>query len=133
MIYSLDTNVCVHFLNGGKPKLTAKLLSVPPVQVTVCSIVRAELFYGAAKSNSSIRTLARQQKFLQPYLDVPFDEKVEEIYGNIRANLKKQGRPIGYHDLEIAAIALASNLVLVTHNTREFGRISGLQIEDWEI
>jgi tRNA(fMet)-specific endonuclease VapC len=42
------------------------------------------------------------------------------------------GTPIGAYDLQIAAIALANNLILVTHNVNEFSRVEGLQIEDWE-
>jgi len=55
------------------------------------------------------------------------------IYGRIRATLEKAGTPIGPYDMQIAAVALALDLTLVTHNTREFGRISSLKIEDWEL
>lgn len=109
------------------------MVSIPPADVTVCSIVRAELFYGTAKSNSSTKTLAEQQNFLRPYADAPFDERIARVYGKVRANLEKLGTPIGLNDLLIASIALANGLILVTHNVREFSRINGLQIEDWEI
>ena len=55
------------------------------------------------------------------------------MFGQIRASLASAGTPIGAYDLQIAAIALVNNLILVTHNTREFERVSGLQLEDWEI
>jgi tRNA(fMet)-specific endonuclease VapC len=51
-------------------------------------------------------------------------------YGTIRAQLAGQGRVIGGNDMQIAAIALANHLVLVTHNTTEFSRILNLKIED---
>ena len=60
-----------------------------------------------------------------------FDDAAAEVYGHIRADLAVQGTPIGPNDLLIAAIALANNLILVTHNTREFARVAGLALEDW--
>ncbi len=63
---------------------------------------------------------------------LPFDDQAGLIHGRIRALLAADGTPIGAYDLQIAAIALANNLTLVTHNTREFRRVEGLQIEDWE-
>ena len=63
---------------------------------------------------------------------MPFDDRCAEEYGLIRADLDHAGTPIGPNDLLIAATARAHDLVLVTHNTREFSRVSGLQIDDWE-
>jgi tRNA(fMet)-specific endonuclease VapC len=65
--------------------------------------------------------------------NLPFDDFAAEIYGRIRAELEAAGMLIGPYDMMIAAIALANDLTLVTHNTREFGRVAGLKIEDWEI
>jgi tRNA(fMet)-specific endonuclease VapC len=61
-----------------------------------------------------------------------FDEKCEEVYGVIRAQLSLAGTPIGPIDLLIAAAALANQGTIVTHNTAEFGRVKGLRVEDWE-
>ena len=63
---------------------------------------------------------------------MPFDDQAVEYYGKIRATLAAIGQPIGPNDLLIAAIALANQVILVTHNTREFGRVEGLIIEDWQ-
>ncbi|WP_293087132.1 twitching motility protein PilT [Okeania sp. SIO3B5] len=63
---------------------------------------------------------------------MPFNDFCAEIYGKIRADLAKAGTPISSNYLLIASIALANNLILVTHNLREFSRIEGLTIEDWE-
>jgi len=63
---------------------------------------------------------------------VPFDRAAAEAYGTIRATLEQQGTPIGANDVLIAATALSRGMILVTHNTREFGRIAALLLEDWE-
>ena len=101
-------------------------------EIAICSVVKAELFYGAMRSNNPTVTLARQQQFLSLFISLPFDDFAALIYGRIRSQLAALGTPIGPNDLQIAAIALANNLTLVTHNTREFSRVSGLILEDWE-
>jgi len=63
---------------------------------------------------------------------LPFDAAAARVYGRIRLALELAGTPVGPMDMLIAAIAIANNVILVTHNTREFSRIPGLQIEDWE-
>lgn len=98
----------------------------------VCSVVKAELFYGAMKSSNPERALAQQLEFLNRFVSLPFNDTSAMIYGRIRAQLTASGTPIGSNDLLIAAIALANDLTLVTHNTREFNRVEGLRIEDWE-
>jgi tRNA(fMet)-specific endonuclease VapC len=67
----------------------------------------------------------------QQFESLPFDDAAAAVYGRIRADLTVQGTPIGPNDLIIPAIALANNLILVTHNTREFARVAGLVLEDW--
>lgn len=133
MRYLLDTNVCVMYLNGRSMSVRDRLHSISMGEMAVCSIVKAELFYGAMRSNNPIRTLERQQRFLLSFASLPFDDEVAIVCGQIRARLASAGTPIGACDLLIAAIALANNLTLVTHNTREFERVEGLQVEDWEV
>lgn len=133
MRYLLDTNVCVRYLNGRSASVRDRLHSISLEEMAVCSIVKAELFYGAMRSNNPIRTLERQQNFLASFVSLPFDDEVALVCGQIRARLASAGTPIGACDLLIAAIALANNLTLVTHNTGEFGRVDGLQVEDWEV
>jgi tRNA(fMet)-specific endonuclease VapC len=96
-------------------------------------VVKAELFYGALKSNNPHRNLEKQRQFVDRFASLPFDDEAAEAYSQIRARLEELGTPIGPNDLMIAAIAVTNNAVLVTHNTREFGRVEGLQYEDWEI
>jgi len=132
MRYLLDTNVCVMYLNGRSTSVRDRIHSISLEEMAVCSIVKAELFYGAMRSNNPTRTLARQQKFLASFASLPFDDESAMVGGQIRARLASAGTPICACDLLIAAIALANNLTLVTHNTREFGRVDGLQVEDWQ-
>jgi tRNA(fMet)-specific endonuclease VapC len=96
-------------------------------------VVKAELFYGAMKSQRPEQTLAKQQCFLATFHSLPFDDEAALIFAKIRADLQRQGQPIGPYDMQIAAIALANDLTLVTHNTREFSRVNGLKLADWEI
>jgi tRNA(fMet)-specific endonuclease VapC len=133
MKYLLDTNVCVTFLNQRKPLLTKRFLSVAAPDKIICSIVRAELLYGAFKSQRQSSSLHTIEAFLSGYPNLDFDADTARIYGQLRAELEKKGTPIGPNDLQIAAIALAHNLTLITHNTSEFSRVTNLSLEDWEI
>jgi tRNA(fMet)-specific endonuclease VapC len=109
-----------------------RLRTTRVADIAVCSVVKAELFYGAMRSNNPEQSLARQQQFLNLFVSLPFDDAAALIYGHIRADLAVSGTPIGPNDLQIASIARANSLILVTHNTGEFSRVDGLQIEDWE-
>jgi tRNA(fMet)-specific endonuclease VapC len=120
-------------MNGRSQSVITRLMSKPADDIIVCSIVRAELFYGASKSQNPITNRQKQEKFLHPYATLPFDDICADIYGTLRSNLERLGTPIGPLDLQIASIALANNLVLVTHNIREFSRVPNLKLEDWEV
>lgn len=132
MRYLLDTNVCIRYLNGRSESLQTKILAADRRELAVCSVVKAELFYGAERSNNRQLSLQRQKQFLDRLVSLPFDDRAAEQYGCIRATLDRIGTPIGANDLMIAAIALSTDLTLVTHNTAEFSRVPGLRIEDWE-
>jgi tRNA(fMet)-specific endonuclease VapC len=133
MKYLLDTNVCIIYLKGRNLNLKQRLDAVPIEEIAVCSVVKAELFYGAMKSANPERNFALQQAFLDQFVSISFDDLAATTFGTVRAQLEMRGTPIGAYDLQIAAIALANNLTLVTHNTREFGRVENLQAEDWEV
>ena len=130
MRYLLDTNVCARYLNGKSLAIRERLQATNIADIAVYSVVKDELFYGAIKSNNPERTLATQQEFLKLFVSLPFDDSAALIYGRIRAELSVNGTPIRPNDFQIAAIAMANNLILVTHNTKEFSRVNGLQIED---
>jgi len=130
--FILDTNVCIRLLNDRDSPVARRLASVPRNEVVLCSISKAELYYGAYRSKRREANLALLRRFLKEFATLAFDEKCEEVYGVIRAQLAVAGTPVGPNDLLIAAIALANEATLVTHNTAEFGHGSGLRIEDWE-
>ena len=132
MTYLLDTNVCIRYLNGTSPAIRARLQALSSSEVAVCSVVKAELFAGAGKSVDPERTLARQTAFLSRFVSMPFDDRAAAVYGQLRSRLEMAGTPLGPMDYQIAAIALANDLVLVTHNLREFSRVDKLRLDDWE-
>jgi tRNA(fMet)-specific endonuclease VapC len=132
MKYLLDTNVCIKFLNGRSIALKQTINDKNPDDLVLCSIVKAELFYGALKSAQSVKNLERLNHFASRFESFPFDDIAAEAYGQIRFNLEKVGTPIGPNDLLIASIAVANGAILVTNNTKEFGRIQSLALEDWE-
>jgi tRNA(fMet)-specific endonuclease VapC len=126
MKYLLDTNTCIRHLNERSESITRKLGELSTDAIAVCSVVKAELFYGAIRSHSPEQTLAGQKKFVERFVSLPFDDRAADIYAKIRAQLATAGRPIGPNDVMIAGIAISNNLILVTHNIGEFGRVEGL-------
>lgn len=132
MKYLLDSNTCIRFLNQRSQVVVDRLTETPDEDIFVCSIVKAEMFYGSQKSLRRERNLAVQRAFFSRYVSLPFDDLAADQYALIRSDLEERGQLIGANDLLIAAIALAHDLTLVTHNTAEFSRVRGLQMEDWE-
>lgn len=132
MTYMLDTNACIRYLNGRAPAIKDMLESLTPEDVVVCAVIKAELFYGAKRSQNPEKSLERQRDFLRPFASLPFDDDAATAYAHIRADLTAKGTPTGPNDLLIAAIAVANDVTLVTHNVREFGRVPGMKIDDWE-
>lgn len=133
MAWLLDTNACIRYLNGRSPKLLSRFNATSPTDIFVSSVVKAELYFGAALSSDPVKTRSAQQQFLDRFRSLPFDDAASDAYGAIRADLTRRGLMIGPNDLLIAAISLARGMTLVTHNVAEFGRVSGLAIEDWEV
>lgn len=133
MRYLLDTNACIRYLNGTSEAIRRHIETTHPREIVVCTVVKAELFYGAENSQYPQDNLEKQRVFLERFVSLPFDDQAAEAYGRIRATLKKAGTPIGPNDLLIAAIAVAHNCVLVSHNTKEFSRITELVLKDWEM
>jgi tRNA(fMet)-specific endonuclease VapC len=132
MNYLLDTNACISYLNNPQSSVRYRIERLQPSSVFVCSVVKAELYFGVMNSRRPLKNREKLERFLQQLGSVPFDDAAALLYGEVRAKLSKAGRPIGPYDLQIAAIALSRNLIIVTHNTKEFSRIAGLKLEDWE-
>lgn len=133
MIYLPDTNALIRFLNPGSNPVKEHFLAVDPFTIHLCSVTKAELYYGAMKSSRTADNLKLLDKFFANFDSFPFDDNAAVKYGEIRSELARKGTPIGPNDLMIAAIAIAHDAVVVTHNMREFSRVLGLKTVDWEI
>lgn len=131
MIYLLDTNFCTELLNKKDSSASQKLAEASPLDVRLCSVVKAELFHGAYKSGREANiNLVRM--FSTLFESLPFDDRAAEVYGQLRTELERRGKLIGPNDLLIASISLAHDATLITHNTSEFSHVPNLQIEDWQ-
>lgn len=129
--YLLDTNAWIALLKNH----TAVVEGVRRAGLDalyLCSPVWSELWFGACKSQRIAENQARIRELVAHVPSLPFDDRAAEHCGEIRALLAREGRPIGPYDLQIAAIARAANLCLVTRNVLEFSRVPGLRIENWQ-
>jgi len=129
-MYALATNSLFYYLKG-KCQVAERLLAEPPSNVGVPSVVLYGIAYGAARANAPAGLKERLGAFLGAFRVLPFGEAEARTAARIRVDLEKAGRPIGPHDVLIAATALEQRATLVTHNTKEFGRVKGLRLEDW--
>jgi tRNA(fMet)-specific endonuclease VapC len=132
MIYLPDTNTCISLLRQKQPQLIARRRSMKVADITLCSIAVYELRHGAESSADPPREHGKLDMFLAPFSSIAFDDACAAKCAEIRRALERNGEVIGPDDLQIAAIALHHNLTLVAHNTREFGRIPSLRLDDWE-
>ena len=130
-MYLLDTNICIFAMKNTYPALSQKLFRILPSEIFVSSVTVGELEYGCYKSKWGERTKSIMNLFLAAYTILPFDRDDAAVFGRIRAELAKEGSPIGLYDLQIAAQGISKCLTVVTHNTGEFSRVSGIQLEDW--
>lgn len=132
-MYLLDTNACIRVLNGTSDRLVSRLRAENPALIRLSSVSKAELLFGARHSQRVTSNLRLLERFFGPIESLPFDDRCAEFYAGIRTDLVKRGQLIGPNDMLIAATARAHDLILVTHNSREFSRVVGLTIEDWEM
>ena len=133
MKYLLDTNPCVGYLRGKNQLLLQRFGQHPAADIALCSVVVGELYYGVERSANPAKEQALVDAFTARFVSLAFDDTAARIYARIRYDLETRGLPISENDYLIAAVALANNLILVTHNTKEFSRVPGLNLEDWEI
>ena len=129
--WMLDTNACIAVINQNPLRVRQRLLQVSPTEVAISEIVRYELAFGVCKSQQPERNQARLNSFLRSVQVLEWGEAQSVTAAQIRCELARKGTPIGHYDNLIAAHARSLDVTLVTHNTREFGRIEGLRIEDW--
>ena len=129
MTHLLDTNAASDLVKGHS-KTIARIRTGSRRDYALSTIVLSELWFGAFKSPKSAEFIKRLQNLNLPLL--AFEETDARCAGEIRNMLRKAGAPIGPYDTLIAGQALARDLTLVTHNTRDFARIPGLRLEDWE-
>jgi tRNA(fMet)-specific endonuclease VapC len=128
----LDTNTCIFIINARPPEVLARFRQYRLGDVGLSSVAAAELAFGVAKSGSA-RNRQALEMFLAPLAVLPFDDDAVWAYGTLRADLERRGTPIGALDTMIAAHALSQQALLVTHNTREFAQVPGLQLADWTV
>ena len=131
-MFLLDTNVCIGILNGSSSTLVDAFKSCQASEILLCSVVKAELHYGARHSTQVAQNLELLRIFSEPFNSLPFDDHSAEIYGQIRADLASAGAVIAPNDLMIAAIAKGSDVTLVTENVSEFSRVPGLKVIRWQ-
>jgi tRNA(fMet)-specific endonuclease VapC len=130
MHYLLDANVVIGLLNDPTSKLAKRARREKPADIGISAIVAHELFYGAFKSRRATQNTALIDSLQFEVLE--FDKEDARQAGEIRARLASRGTPIGPYDALIAGQAKSRNLILVTNNMAEFGRVPGLRLDDWQ-
>lgn len=131
MTYYLDTNICIFALKRTFPSIAQWMEQQSPDRMKIPAIVKAELLLGVKGSDHPKRMAELVGRFLEPFDVVPFDDQCTDVYAAIRWELERAGQMIGPNDLLIAATVVAQRGTLVTHNTKEFGRIQQLSLQDW--
>ncbi len=129
MIYLLDTNVVIALMKL-RSSVVAKLKEISATDCAISTITGHELFYGAFRRQPADGYLKRLN--VLPFESLDFNLLDAQQASEIRAKLAGLGTPIGPYDTLIAGQAVSRDLILVTHNAREFSRVPGLKLEDWE-
>jgi tRNA(fMet)-specific endonuclease VapC len=128
----LDTNACISAMRRRSPSILTRLRSLAPGDVAISEIVRFELEYGVCHSQYPEQNRAQVDHFLRYIETLDWGEKQAGEAAEIRCELARSGQIIGSYDVLIAAHARSLSVPLVTRNVREFGRVPGLLVEDWE-
>lgn len=129
--YLLDSDVFSHMVKGADAAINLRMQTLAKGEAMLSVITTGEFFYGVAHAPLSVLRTQRAQRLIEFLGVLPMDEPVSAVYGQIRADLRAKGTPIGPNDLWLAAQAKAHGLVMVTRNGREFSRVEGLTVEDW--
>ncbi len=131
MIFLFDTNTCIYLIKKKPLEVLQKFSTYIVGDIGISSVTVAELCFGVQKSQRPPQNQQALEQFLLALTIVEFDYDAAVVYGRIRAMLEKQGTPIGSLDMLIAAHAVNLDLTLVTNNTREFGRVLNLKLDNW--
>ena len=129
-MYLLDTDMIIYFLKNVDP-VVRNFREHRQARMSVSVITYGELVYGAENSKQRSQNLSRVHRVAEIYPVLPVTCAVMETFGDIKAELCRQGRTVDDFDLVIAATALSHGRTLVTNNTRHFNSIAGLQLENW--
>ncbi|MBO1048152.1 MAG: type II toxin-antitoxin system VapC family toxin [Dolichospermum sp. DEX182a] len=129
-MYILDTNTLIYYFKG-QGQVAENFANVSAQEISIPTIVFFELQVGIAKSTSPAKRTQQLQELMSRVNLVLFDREAALAAAKIRAELEQQGTPIGQMDVLIAGTAIALQATLVTHNIKEFSRVSGLTIVDW--
>lgn len=130
--YLLDTNIVSYFVKGVSTDLVQRMqVGLDAEDIAISAITRAELRYGVEMMDKFDKRRKRIDLLLRELSALPWSVEAADEFGRLKAYLRRNGTPVGDFDTQIAAHALAENLILVTHNTRHFERIPGLKLEDW--
>jgi len=128
----LDTDVLSAVVSQRCPERVERELARAREAIHTTAVNWAEICYGLARHPSGVRLRERYERLVLPTLEVlPFDEECAAFYGSLRAELEGEGLPLAEADLMIASVALRHDLVLVSGNTRHFGRVPGLKLDNW--
>lgn len=130
-VFMLDTDISSYIMKRSNDAVLRKLQTVAVSDVCISAITRSELLYGVEVSPRRQRDQAALDAFLRYVQTLDYPGEAALDYGQIRADLKLNGTMIGANDLLIAAHARCLGFTLVTNNTREFGRVRGLKMENW--
>ncbi len=133
MIYLLDTDVLSQLMRKrAHAGLLARLRRQPAQALCTTAVNVMELRHGSARRDDHASFWPRIEELILSRVRIlAFDEVAARLAGDLRAELERLGTPIGTADVQIAAVALANRATLVTHNTRHFGRVPGLEVQDW--
>jgi tRNA(fMet)-specific endonuclease VapC len=132
VLYLLDTNTVSYYIADNPPQVRDKMLEIGLELTAVSAVTEAELRYGIERNPKATRRRASVESFLNSALILPWDSAAARVYGQLRADQERKGRPLSVEDLMIAAHALSLGLTLVTHD-QVFSFIDSLKTEDWTI
>lgn len=128
--YMLDTNIAIYTIKN-KPSEVREAFKAHDGQMCISSITLMELIYGAEASASVERNLRDIEGFAARLDVLPFDNEAAAHTGQLRAELKKIGRPIGPYDEMIAGHARSKGLIVITNNTKQFECVPGIRLSNW--